>query len=169
MDRLKPMVIAYDGSAAARQAITDAANLIGPGRVLIVTIWEPGLAYATAAIPPDGMTFTPVVEPDVALDVDRGLHEHAERISRQGAELANSLGLDAKPLAVPDEGNVAATILRVAREHQAAAIVVGSRGLGGLRARLEGSTSSGVLKHAHCPVLVVHEHEDADRPQDPAT
>ena len=42
----------------------------------------------------------------------------------------------------------------------AAAIVVGSRGLGGIRARLEGSTSKGLLKHASCPVLVVHETEE---------
>jgi nucleotide-binding universal stress UspA family protein len=35
--------------------------------------------------------------------------------------------------------------------------VVGSRGLTGLRARLEGSTSNAVLKHAPCPVVVVHD------------
>jgi len=56
-----------------------------------------------------------------------------------------------------DGGDIAATILDVAREHHAAAIVVGSRGLNGLRPRLEGSTSKGVLKHASCPVLIVHE------------
>jgi nucleotide-binding universal stress UspA family protein len=38
--------------------------------------------------------------------------------------------------------------------------VVGSRGLGGIRARLEGSTSKALLRHASSPVLVVHESED---------
>jgi nucleotide-binding universal stress UspA family protein len=37
-------------------------------------------------------------------------------------------------------------------------VIVGSRGLSGLRARLEGSTSSAVLKRAACPVVVVHDH-----------
>jgi nucleotide-binding universal stress UspA family protein len=45
----------------------------------------------------------------------------------------------------------------LAREREAAAIVIGSRGLSGLRAKLEGSTSSAVLKHSSCPVVVVHD------------
>ena len=53
---------------------------------------------------------------------------------------------------------VAEAITDQAQEIGAAAIVVGSRGLSGLRARMEGSTSNAVLKHAPCPVLVVHHH-----------
>jgi nucleotide-binding universal stress UspA family protein len=156
-----PVVIAYDGSGAARQAVVDAARLLGSRRALVVTVWEAGLAYATPPMPPDGMMMNPIVEPDVAEDVDRQVHLHAERLAREGAELALSLGLDAEPVAVADEGDVPYTILNLARERQAAAIVVGSRGLSGLRARLEGSTSKGLLKDASCPVVVVHEpHED---------
>lgn len=94
--------------------------------------------------------------------MDRASHEHAERVSREGVELARSLGFDAEALAVPDEGGVARTNLHVASERRAAAIVVGSRGLSGLRARLEGSASNGVLKHASCPVIVVHERNEND-------
>jgi nucleotide-binding universal stress UspA family protein len=65
--------------------------------------------------------------------------------------------LDAQPLALADDRDIARTIVEVAREHNAAAIVVGSRGLSGLRARFEGSTSRDVTKHAPCPVLVVHD------------
>lgn len=153
------VVIGYDGSAAARQAVADAAKLLGRRRALVVTVWEAGLAYATAPMPPNGMTISPMVEPGIALETDRALQGHAERVSREGAELAGSLGLDAEPLALADEGDIANTILHLARERQAAAIVVGSRGLSGLRARLEGSTSKAVLKHAPCPVIVVHEPE----------
>jgi nucleotide-binding universal stress UspA family protein len=153
----RPVLVAYDGSAAARQAIADAAELLGSRRAVVITVWEAGLAYATTAMPPDGLTVAPMIEPGVALETDRALHDHAERISRDGAELARSLGLDAEPLTAPEEGDVAHTILNLAREREAAAIVVGSRGLSGLRARLEGSTSNGLLKHAPCPVLVVHE------------
>jgi Universal stress protein family len=39
----------------------------------------------------------------------------------------------------------------------AEAIVVGSRGLSGLRERLEGSTSNAVAKRASCPVVLVHD------------
>jgi nucleotide-binding universal stress UspA family protein len=34
-------------------------------------------------------------------------------------------------------------------------IVMGSRGLGGIRRALMGSVSDAVVRHAHCPVLVV--------------
>jgi nucleotide-binding universal stress UspA family protein len=108
------------------------------------------------------MMMSPVVDPGVALEIDRSVHDQAERVSQEGAALAKSLGLEAEPLAVPDERDVARTILTLADKHQAAAIVVGSRGLSGIRARLEGSTSKTLLKHAPCPVVVVHE-EEGDR------
>jgi nucleotide-binding universal stress UspA family protein len=159
-------IIAFDGSPAANRAIAAAAKFLGACQVLVVTVWEEGLAYTvpyelSSASP--GEMITPAVQPGVALEVDREVHEHAERVAEQGATLARSLGLNAQPLAVPDEGTVPRTILKVADEHDAAAIVVGSRGLGGLRARLEGSTSKSLLKHAPCPVIVVHENgEDKD-------
>ncbi len=157
-----PVVIAYDGSDAARHAVADAARLLGSFRMLVVTVWEPALAYASAAMPADGMgmTMSPMVDPGIAFNLDRDLHQRAERVAGDGAELARSLGLDAEPLAVPDDGDIPRTILHVARERRAAAIVVGSRGLSGLRARIEGSTTKGLLKHASCPVVVAHEPDD---------
>jgi nucleotide-binding universal stress UspA family protein len=156
-----PVLIAFDGSAAAREAVAAAARLLKPRRVMIVTVWDAGLAYATAGSPPD-VGMTPSVDPATVLSVDRGLQQQAERVSGEGADLARSLGLDPEPMAVVDAGGVAQTILDLAREHRAAAIVVGSRGLSGLRARLEGSTSKAVSKRASAPVIVVHDAEAAD-------
>jgi nucleotide-binding universal stress UspA family protein len=154
------VVIAYDGSAAARQAVADAAKIVGSARVLVATVWEAGLAYAGPLMPASGMYVEPMMQPEVSLEVDHVIRDQAEAVSAEGAGLARSLGLEAEPLAVPNEGDIARTILRVAQEHRADAIVVGSRGLGGIRARLEGSTSKGVLKEAQCAVLVVHEPDE---------
>ena len=156
----RPVLIAYDGSPSARRAVAEAAEILPGRRTVVVTVWEAGLAYATPAMSYDGITTAPLIDPAVALSVDRDIHHQAENVSRDGAALAGSLGLDAQPLAVMDEGSIARTILNVARSEDAAAIVVGSRGLSGLRARLEGSTSKGLLKHAHCPLIVVHDTED---------
>src|SRR5436309_15603386 len=115
------VLIAYDGSAAAREAVRVAAKLMGACHMLVVTVWEDGLAYAAQPMAPDQMAMTPMVNPEVAHDVDHGMHQHAERVCHSGADLARSLGVAADPLAVPDEGNVSATFLAVARERNAAA------------------------------------------------
>jgi nucleotide-binding universal stress UspA family protein len=59
-------------------------------------------------------------------------------------------------------GQVALEIVALAEELGADLIVMGSRGLGGLRRALMGSVSDSVVRHAHCPVLVVRaEREQA--------
>jgi nucleotide-binding universal stress UspA family protein len=151
-----PTLIAFDGSAAARQAVAAAAALLKPRTTLVLTVWEAALAHAAVAPPPD-VAMTPAVDPSTMLTFDEALRGQAERVSNDGVELARSLGLDAEPLAMADVGDIARTIAEVARERGAATIVVGSRGLSGLRGRFEGSTSRGVMKHAPCPVVVVHD------------
>ena len=151
-----PTLIAFDGSAAARQAVAAAATLLKPRVTFVLTVWEPALAHAAAAPSPD-VTMTPAVDPSTVLSFDEALRGRAERVANEGAELARSLGLEVEPIAMADVRDIARTIVEVARERNAATIVVGSRGLSGLRARFEGSTSKGVVKHAPCPVVVVHD------------
>jgi nucleotide-binding universal stress UspA family protein len=55
------------------------------------------------------------------------------------------------------EGRVVPEIVALAEEIGAGLIVMGSRGLGGIRRALMGSVSDSVVRHAHCPVLVVRE------------
>jgi nucleotide-binding universal stress UspA family protein len=43
----------------------------------------------------------------------------------------------------------------MAEELGAGLIVMGSRGLGGRRRALMGSVSDAVVRHAHCPVMIV--------------
>ena len=166
MNSTAPVLIGYDGSDAARRAIHETAKLFGSRRALVLTVWEPTLPYQLAEkvgwVPgsPD-LAPPPVVDVEVAHEIDDNLQAQAHRIAEHGAELARSLGLQAEALVVADEDiNVADTIVGMARERDVAAIVIGSRGLTGLRARLEGSTLSAVLKHSPCPVLTVHGHRD---------
>jgi nucleotide-binding universal stress UspA family protein len=152
-----PVLIAYDGSDTARRAVREAAGLLGSREALVVTVWEPALAYESS-MPTAGLEMPPVpVDVEGAREVEEELHQRARATAREGAELAQSAGLRAKGLAVAEEVHVADAIIDVARRRGAAAIVVGSRGLKGLRARLEGSTSNAVVKHAPCPVVVVHD------------
>jgi nucleotide-binding universal stress UspA family protein len=153
-----PILIAYDGSDAARRAISETAELFGSRSVLVATVWEEGLAYSAAAMQTAGPELQPVpADFGEAQKLGEELQARARRIAEDGAELARSAGLQAEAFAVAGEFQVAEAIVELARERRVAAIVIGSRGLTGLRARLEGSTSSGVLKHASCPVVVVHD------------
>ncbi len=52
-------------------------------------------------------------------------------------------------------GKAATEIVDLAEELGAGLVVLGSRGLGGIRRTLMGSVSDSVVLHAHCPVLVV--------------
>ena len=56
-----------------------------------------------------------------------------------------------------DEG-----ILAVGEDIGTGLIVLGSRGLGGVKRALMGSVSDSVVRHAHCPVLVVRKEDDPD-------
>ena len=151
------MLIAYDGSDAAKQAVSAAAELFGGRAAYVVTIWEPGLAYAMSDLDPTGPELSPVpMDIGGTQDLEEELQVHARRTAAEGAELARSAGLDCDALVVADRVSVAEALVEVAEKQSVAAIVIGSRGLTGLRARLEGSTSSAVLKHAKCPVVVVH-------------
>jgi nucleotide-binding universal stress UspA family protein len=51
-------------------------------------------------------------------------------------------------------------IIILAEEIRAGLIVMGSRGLGGIKCALTGSVSNSVVHHAHCPVLVVRAGEN---------
>lgn len=157
-----PTLIAFDGSAAARHAVAEAAALLKPRRTLVLTVWEAALAHAAVTAAPH-VAMTHTVDPSTVFALQEAFRDRAEHVANEGAELARSLGLDAEPLAIADDRDIARTIVEVARKHNAATIVVGSRGLSGLRARFEGSTSKGVVKHAPCPVIVVHE-VDAKEP-----
>ena len=158
MNSAAPILIGYDGSDTARRAVREAAELFGSRKALVVTVWEPGLLYETSVMTADPTALGPEpVDPGAAREVDDASKAHADRAAEEGAALAKSLGLQSEPVAVADEGNVADAIVELARKRDVAAIVVGSRGLSGLRARLEGSTSNAVMKHASCPVVLVHD------------
>ena len=153
-----PTLVAFDGSAAAREAVAAAAVLLKPRPTLVLTVWEAALTQA--AVLPTEVGMTPAVDPSAVATFDEALGGRAERVANEGAELAKSLGLEAEPLAVASGRDTARTIVEVARERKAATIVIGSRGLTGLRARFEGSTSKDVVKLAPCPVVVVHDASD---------
>jgi nucleotide-binding universal stress UspA family protein len=151
-----PVVIAFDGSPTALRALQEAAELLAPRPALVVVVWEAGAAYDFATLPSAGLDLPPArLDLGVASALDQALYADAERLARHGAAIASSRGMPAEALAVADELTVSDTIVRVAREVDAATVVVGRHDHGVLHDVLLGSTAKGLLRHAPCPVLVV--------------
>ncbi len=88
-------------------------------------------------------------------EIDAATRESAQGSAEAGAKLAREAGLDARPRICAQFGTVAGTIVATAAELEATAIVVGSRGLTGLKSQLLGSVSHALLQHADRIVIVV--------------
>ncbi|MGZ6697817.1 MAG: universal stress protein [Solirubrobacteraceae bacterium] len=151
----RPALVAFDGSAEAQAAVREAVALFGDRPLAVVTIWEPGLAAMVFTPPPGEVGATYVPDPDALVAVDRAESDHAERVAQAGAELARGLGATAEAVSVPDTADVAETLVAIAEQRGARAIVIGTRGAHGFRAHVTGSTTQRLLRHARCPVLVV--------------
>jgi nucleotide-binding universal stress UspA family protein len=150
-----PILVAFDGSPQAQEAIHRAVALFPQRRLVIVSVWEPGLALGMAgARDLTGGGYVPPSPAEVQA-IDRVEREHADDAAAAGARLAQQLGATAEAYPVADEADVALTVAAIADEVGAAAIVVGSRGLGGVKSRLFGSTSRALLQRTDRPVLVV--------------
>jgi nucleotide-binding universal stress UspA family protein len=151
-----PVVIAFDGSPAALRGLRETAALLGPRPGLVVVVWEAGAAFDLATIPSRGLDLPPAqLDLGGAAELDQALYADALELARRGAAIAVSLGMPAEGLAVADERTVGNTLVRVAREVDAAAVAVGRHGHGALHDVLVGSTAKGLIRHAPCPVLVV--------------
>jgi nucleotide-binding universal stress UspA family protein len=149
-----PLILCYDGSEEARHAIQRGADLLAPRRALVLTVWlstgtlGPGLGF-----PAETVNFA---------EFDRAGAQDGARIAEEGVRIARDVGLDAEPVAIRASGPVWQTIVETADCHDAAAIVMGSRGLSALRSVLLGSVSAGVVRHADRPTLVIHRASDDD-------
>jgi nucleotide-binding universal stress UspA family protein len=152
--RSGPIVIGYDGSPAAEHALREAGELLGPRPALVVVVWEAGAAYEMVEVPSATDLVPAPIDIRTAVELDQAIQERAQRLAQHGADIAREAGFDAEALAVADELTVADTLVRVANERDAQALVVGAHGHSALVERVLGTTSQSVVRHAPCPVIV---------------
>ena len=89
------------------------------------------------------------------VEVERGPVESGGATANEGARIAQAAGLDAEPVGVESTRSAWEIIVETADRHDAATIVMGARGLTGLRSLLLGSVSSAVAHHANRPTMIV--------------
>ena len=153
-----PIVIGFDGSPASEHAVHEAAGLLGTRPALVVVVWEAGTGFEMQEMPGADLAPAPI-DFRAAKEIDDAMAEGAQKQAQHGAQLASNVGFEAEGLAVADEASVAETLVRVAEERDAQAIVVGAHGHSGLTERILGSTSEAVIRHAGRPVVVVRPAE----------
>ena len=144
------ILIAYDGSEDAKSAIEHVATLVSGQPAVVVTVWEPYVQiltrYPTAGAMMAGEDTT---------RIDHASSASADEKAEEGAALARSHGIEASGHGLARQDSIADTLLSEADRTNASAIVVGSRGLGGLGSLLLGSVSHALLQHADRPVVIV--------------
>jgi nucleotide-binding universal stress UspA family protein len=133
-----PVVVGVDGSDASQRAaafaIENAARYQSPLVVLHASPIE-------AAWPPEQVAAgnPPPVEPDLAAEAIGELSKEYPQVTVR-TEIRHQM---------------AAHEALVEASQGARLVVVGSRGRGGFRGLLLGSTSQALINHAHCPVAVI--------------
>lgn len=153
MDPAKPtVVLAYDGSQDAANAIACAARLVPDSRAIVVHAFE-GFAERLlhTGLPDPGASLVAA-----ARELSTAETREAERIADEGVELAARAGLDATPLAAVQRGSAWRTVIERSEQQGASLIVAGTRGRSGIRSVLLGSVSNGLVHHSRVPVLIVH-------------
>ena len=154
----RSIVVGTDGSEPANEAVrqaTDMASREGARLHLVTAYHDPQILPVRTTIwtnDPKGVIDSgrsgggPPIE-----TVD--LREVAESLLKRAARDALSKGVDVETHA--SEGQPADVIIDVANQEHADLIIVGSRGLTGIKRYLLGSVSSKVSEHAHCSVMIV--------------
>jgi nucleotide-binding universal stress UspA family protein len=143
------ILVATDGSEEAKLALTTSADLAKSTKSEL----HIAFVFPTAVQRPfpNPILARPAEEMEHELEEAMGqaqtfLDREAEQVKGEGVEVADTHLVRGRP----DR-----ELVHISEEIDAGLIVMGSRGLGGVRRALMGSVSDSVVRHAHCPVLVV--------------
>jgi nucleotide-binding universal stress UspA family protein len=159
------ILLATDGSTEAELAAQTAVDLAQKTDselhvIHVLDVAKVGLSMAVLypeATDPERVEIPdPILEEDIERRAEQrgreGRDEEVQRVRSAGGTVAQTHQM---------MGEVEREIVHLAEDLSAGLIVMGSRGRGGMRRALMGSVSDSVVRHAHCPVLVVRHVEES--------
>jgi nucleotide-binding universal stress UspA family protein len=148
------ILLATDGSREAQLAATTAADLASATNselyLLSVAAGNPDPVYQIHEAGLRYETYEQALEA-VKGETQEVLDEQVRKVREAGGSVKEA------HLRIGERRDRA--IIHMAEELGAGLIVMGSRGLGGVRRSLMGSVSDSVVRHAHCPVMIVRPEE----------
>ncbi len=153
----KKILVAQDGSESsqrAAQAALELAEKLKADLVVLHAISSPTSYYHSTIASPTGMSL-PAPSPH---EID-AYYAYARKVALgivgETESKAKKQGIHVKTEIPEAVSSIVETIVNHASKENVDLIVVGTRGLGGFKKLLLGSVSSGIVSHAHCPVLIV--------------
>jgi nucleotide-binding universal stress UspA family protein len=147
------ILLATDGSEEAQLALSTAVDLATStnSELHVVTVgpWSADPAYAVHEASFRWQTYQEVSEA-IGKEAQEILDQQLRNIEEAGGSVQE---------AYLRRGRKDEEIVHLSEQIGAGLIVMGSRGRGGVRRSLMGSVSDSVIRHAHCPVLVVRQEK----------
>jgi nucleotide-binding universal stress UspA family protein len=142
-------LVGVDGSSSAKVALDWAAREAVRRDVALTVV---------AVCPPPVMLLTPEIPmpAEFLAERERRYREYLDD-ARKVAEEAMRNGRAVEVRTETPAGPTVPVLVEMTKE--AELVVVGSRGLGAVSRVLLGSVSAGLLRHAHCPVAVIHDED----------
>jgi nucleotide-binding universal stress UspA family protein len=149
----KNIVVGTDFSETAAQAVDQAAAIAKAFKATlhIVTAFRPAMTSSVAASSLEAMAyggaeFLQEAESKIADEVDSTLGSMAKKLSSDGISVKTH----------GCAGDPSDALVDIAEKNKADLIVVGNRGMGGVKRFVLGSVPNKISHHAPCSVLIVH-------------
>jgi nucleotide-binding universal stress UspA family protein len=154
------ILLAIDGSESATHATHAAVELSKKTDSELHVLYVGEDPYSAALLYPESTNPDVVQQEDPALieELGRQFEQEARQTLDAEVEKVRAVGGTVGEVYFR-MGSPAAEVVDLAEELGVGLVVVGSRGIGGIRRALIGSVSDSVVRHAHCPVLVVRKED----------
>jgi nucleotide-binding universal stress UspA family protein len=143
------IVVGTDGSSTAERAVDVAGELarLSGAELQVVTAYRPVRAAVMAGVSASGGALVPAwLGDDERVAAEEVVRRARERLEGTGVTVQSFARL----------GEPADALLAVAEEFDADLLVVGNRGMSGVRRYLLGNVADRVSHHAPCSVYIVH-------------
>jgi nucleotide-binding universal stress UspA family protein len=144
--RIERLLVPIDFSDCSRKALEYAVAFAAQFKAQILCLHALEIPYGTG-------------EAGIVLETEAFRKKMHEEASRQMAAFLQEQALPGSQERIIKVGTPYREIIQTADEKQSNLIILGTHGRSGVRHFLLGSTTERVVRHAHCPVLVVRQTE----------
>jgi nucleotide-binding universal stress UspA family protein len=149
--KFKKILVAVDGSqesmAAADYAISFAAAQKDNSELILLHVIPSEAKFGHSS------GIFGVVSPKLMERMEQEVHKWFEKIKAKIGNTYSAITVSTEVISTGASPQVA--IVEYAENKNIDLIVVGTRGMSGLRKLLLGSVALGIIKYSHCPVLIV--------------